>query len=84
MTNANVTIVGLKSPTLCNNNKVTYKLEGVFRTSSFFIINNSMATTLDRQPDKLDYLSPTQFRFVYIKLPKVNSSLTSVNIPTFG
>ena len=36
---------------------------------------------LDRQPDKLDYLSPTQFRFGIHQLPKVQFFTTSVNIP---
>ena len=40
-----------------------------------------MATALDRQPDKLDYLSPTQFRFGIHQLPKVQFFTTSVNIP---
>ena len=38
-------------------------------------------TVLDRQPDKLDYLSPTQFRFGIHQLPKVQFFTTSVNIP---
>jgi hypothetical protein len=36
---------------------------------------------LDRQPTKLDYASPTQFKFNIIKLPKVEYFCTSVNIP---
>ena len=36
---------------------------------------------LDRQPTKLDYASPTQFKFNVIKLPKVEYFCTSVNIP---
>ena len=36
---------------------------------------------LDRQPDKLDYLSPTQFRFGIHQLPKVQFFTTSANIP---
>jgi hypothetical protein len=34
-----------------------------------------------RQPTKLDYASPTQFKFNVIKLPKVEYFCTSVNIP---
>jgi len=34
-----------------------------------------------RQPTKLDYASPTQFKFNIIKLPKVEYFCTSVNIP---
>jgi len=75
-----LTIVGLKLQTLCNNKKLDYKLGGGLRTSLFFVINNSM-TVLDRQPDKLDYLSPTQFRFGIHQLPKVQFFTTSVNIP---
>jgi hypothetical protein len=37
--------------------------------------------TLSRQPTKLDYASPTQFRFSIIKLPKVEYFTTTVNIP---
>ena len=40
-------------------------------------ITNSYA----RQPTKLDYASPTQFKFNIIKLPKVEYFCTSVNIP---
>jgi len=34
-----------------------------------------------RQPTKLDYASPTQFKFNIIKLPKVEYFVTSVNLP---
>lgn len=34
-----------------------------------------------RQPTKIDYASPTQFKFNIIKLPKVEYFCTSVNIP---
>ena len=34
-----------------------------------------------RQPSKLDYASPTQFRFSIIKLPKVEYFATAANIP---
>lgn len=37
--------------------------------------------SLIRQPTKLDYASPTQFKFGIIKLPKVEYFCTSVNIP---
>jgi len=36
---------------------------------------------LSRQPDKLDYLSPTQFRFGIHQLPKVQFFTTAANIP---
>ena len=39
---------------------------------------------LDRQPTKLDYASPTQFKFNIIKLPKVEYFCTSVNIPSIS
>ena len=39
---------------------------------------------LDRQPTKLDYASPTQFKFNIIKLPKVEYFCTSVNIPNIA
>ena len=34
-----------------------------------------------RQPTKIDYASPTQFKFGIIKLPKVEFFVTSVNLP---
>ena len=42
-----------------------------------------MTTTnsLSRQPTKLDYASPTQFKFSIIKLPKVEYFCTAANIP---
>jgi hypothetical protein len=42
-----------------------------------------MTTTnaLDRQPTKLDYASPTQFKFNIIKLPKVEYFCTAINVP---
>tara|TARA_B100001057_G_scaffold463167_1_gene516853 strand:+ start:112 stop:753 length:642 start_codon:yes stop_codon:yes gene_type:complete len=42
-----------------------------------------MTTTsrIDRQPSKLDYASPTQFKFSILKLPKVEFFGTSVNLP---
>ena len=36
---------------------------------------------LNRQPDKLDYNSPTQFRFMINQLPKVQFFTTAANIP---
>ena len=36
---------------------------------------------LARQPDKLDYASPTQFRFGIHQLPKVEFFITAVNLP---
>ena len=54
-------------------------------TPSFFYINTSMATTaLDRQPDKLDYASPTQFRFVINQLPKVEFFTVAANVPSIN
>lgn len=38
-------------------------------------------TALSRQPTKLDYSSPTQFRFQITKLPKVEYFCTAANIP---
>jgi len=38
-------------------------------------------TVLDRQPTKLDYASPTQFKFNITKLPKVEYFCTAVNVP---
>jgi len=42
-----------------------------------------MTTTnsFNRQPTKLDYASPTQFKFNIFKLPKVEYFCTSVNLP---
>ena len=37
--------------------------------------------SLSRQPTKLDYASPTQFKFSIQKLPKVEYFCTSVNVP---
>ena len=37
--------------------------------------------TIQRQPTKLDYASPTQFRFVINQLPKVEFNTISANIP---
>ena len=36
---------------------------------------------LSRQPSSLDYLSPTQFAFNILQLPKVQFNTVSVNIP---
>ena len=36
---------------------------------------------LSRQPTKLDYANPTQFRFIINQLPKVEYFTTSCNIP---
>ena len=36
---------------------------------------------LSRQPDKLDYLNPTQFRFIINQLPKVEFFTTACNLP---
>ena len=42
-----------------------------------------MTTTnaFERQPTKLDYASPTQFKFSIVKLPKVEFFVSNVNIP---
>ena len=55
---------------------------------SFFVsgtlINTSMTTStspLNRQPTKLDYSSPTQFRFIINQLPKVEYFTVAGNIP---
>jgi hypothetical protein len=40
-----------------------------------------MAGPLDRQPTKLDYASPTQFKFGIHQLPKVEFFVTAVNLP---
>ena len=40
-----------------------------------------MANTITRQPTKLDYTSPTQFRFLINQLPKVQYFTTEANIP---
>ena len=37
--------------------------------------------TLSRQPTKLDYISPTQFKFSINQLPKVEFFTTAANIP---
>jgi hypothetical protein len=37
---------------------------------------------LERQPDKLDYASPTQFRFGINQLPKVEFFTTATNLPS--
>ena len=41
----------------------------------------TVTNSLQRQPTKLDYASPTQFRFSIIKLPKVEYFATAANIP---
>jgi hypothetical protein len=41
----------------------------------------TVTNALSRQPTKLDYASPTQFKFNIIKLPKVEYFCTAVNIP---
>ena len=47
------------------------------------IINSSMTTTniIDREPTKLDYASPIQFRFKMTKLPLVEFTVQTANIP---
>ena len=41
----------------------------------------TVTNSLTRQPTKLDYASPTQFKFSILKLPKVEYFCTSANIP---
>jgi len=41
----------------------------------------TITNSYDRQPQKLDYASPTQFKFGIIKLPKVEYFCTAANIP---
>ena len=41
----------------------------------------TVTNSLTRQPTKLDYASPTQFKFSILKLPKVEYFCTSVNVP---
>ena len=41
----------------------------------------TITSPLNRQPDLLDYSSPTQFRFVIHQLPKVEFFTTAANIP---
>ena len=48
--------------------------------SLFYIINNVM-TSISRQPTKLDYSSPTQFKFTINQLPKVEFFTTAANLP---
>ena len=53
-------------------------------TPLFFCINSSMTTNqspLSRQPTKLDYASPTQFRFTMTQLPKVEFFTVGANLP---
>ncbi len=52
-----------------------------------FLINSYMATStspLSRQPDNLDYLSPTQFKFNIHQLPKVEFFCTAANVPAIN
>lgn len=41
----------------------------------------TITNTMQRQPTKLDYASPTQFKFQIQKLPKVEYFTTACNIP---
>ena len=41
----------------------------------------AIETTFSRQPTKLDYSSPTQFRFLINQLPKVEYFTTEANLP---
>ena len=41
----------------------------------------TITKTIQRQPTKFDYASPTQFKFQLTKLPKVEYFTTACNIP---
>ena len=41
----------------------------------------TVTNSYTRQPTKLDYASPTQFKFSIIKLPKVEYFCTTANVP---
>ena len=77
------TTVELKLQTLCKNKKLDNKLRGGSYPLFFLFINTHMATVgpLHRQPEKLDYASPTQFVFVINQLPKVQFFTVAANIP---
>ena len=80
-------IVGLKLTTLCNNKKLDYQIRGGFGPLIFLFINTSMAvetSPLSRQPTKLDYASPTQFKFGIHQLPKVEFFTTSAQVPAIA
>ncbi len=65
---------------------MTTNLEGA-SAPSFFIINSNMATStspLARQPTKLDYASPTQFRFGIHQLPKVEFFAVQATLPAIA
>jgi hypothetical protein len=49
----------------------------------FFVINSIMST-VKTQPDKLDYASPTQFKFGIHQLPKVEFFSTAATIPAIA
>ena len=44
----------------------------------------AISRTIDRQPTKLDYASPTQFRFGINQLPKVEFFTVSANVPSIN
>jgi hypothetical protein len=64
---------------------LTKNLEGARKGALFFVINSIIMATasspLARQPDKLDYASPTQFRFGIKQLPKVEFFTIKANLP---
>ena len=65
---------------------MTTNLEGA-SAPSFFIINSNMATStspLARQPTKLDYASPPQFKFGIHQLPKVEFFTTTAQVPAIA
>jgi len=76
-------IVALKLLILCKIRGLIDLGEG-FGSPLFFIINSIMTTAhspLARQPDQLDYASPTQFRFGINQLPKVEFFTINANLP---
>ena len=73
----------LKLLTLCNLFTNQPKRRGDLFPSFFFFINTIMTTEtspLSRQPDQLDYSSPTQFRFILNQIPKVQFFLFRLRI----
>ena len=43
----------------------------------------TVTNSYTRQPTKLNYASPTQFKFQIIKLPKVEYFCTTANVPKY-
>ena len=44
----------------------------------------AITAAIERQPDKLDYLSPTQFKFNIHQLPKVEFFTVSAQVPSIS